>query len=239
MLGQKIRYSKRKKKNLFILLINIKNTFGSIPQDAIIAAMEASGAGTKMVNLMRKIDEGSRTQLLTKRGQSDLIDIRTGVKQGDPMSGTRFNIGMNPIFDVIQDGRRAIHCLGYADDVVVMEDTIEDLERTLQEIVDFTTKIGLTINAAKCRTIHLTGKSRCADTQFFQNGTPIPVLREFEPAKYLGKPFGFHILEDEEEIETIIEKGKNILQSELAPWQKLDALKSFYKSCTRPAFESY
>lgn len=45
--------------------------------------------------------------------------------------------------------------------------------------------------------------------------------------KYLGKPFGFHVLPDTDKLEDFINTGKEILNSSMAPWQKLDALKTF------------
>lgn len=173
------------------------------------------------------MDEGSQTQLLNLQGLSDPIDILIGVKQGDPLSGVKFILGINPIFEVIQNNRRALHCLGYADDIAIVEDSEEDMLANIQRVIDFTRKLGLELNPLKCHAIHIDSNAQCIPTEFLEN-TPVPSLKEFMPSKYLGKPFGFNIFEDIAEIDKLIETGSRILESELAPWQKLDALKSFF-----------
>lgn len=101
---------------------------------------------------MNKINH---TQLLTAHGLSEFINIHIGVKQGCPLNGIEFNKGINPIFYVIQLLRKSIHCLGYADDIVVLEDSKGALEATLQRIVEFMEKLGLQLNAEKCHTVHI------------------------------------------------------------------------------------
>lgn len=225
LLDQKIKHSRRKKRDVFVILIDMKNAFGSIPQEAVIAALEKYGAGSNLTNLIKQMDEGAKTQLLNLQGLSDPLDIKIGVKQGDPLSGYKFILGINPIFDIIQNNRRALHCLGYVDDIDIIEDSEEDMMATIQQVVEFTRKLGLELNPLKCKAIHINSKAKCVPTEFVIENTPVPSLNEFEPSKYLGKPFGFNIFENTNEIEKLIETGSRILESELAPWQKIDALK--------------
>lgn len=228
ILDAKMNRNRRKKRDIVILLIDIKNAFGSIPHAAVRAALEEAGADDPFLELIDNMNTGNTTQLLTANGLSEPIPVKIGVKQGCPKSGNEFNVAINPAFKIIQDGRSSIHGLGYADDKIIIEDNKEDLEETIVALVEFYDKIGLTLNPNKCKTIHITGDAKVVNTVFHIKGIPIPTLAEFEPTKYLGKPFGFHLFEDNMEINRFIDVGKKILESELAPWQKLDGVKSFF-----------
>lgn len=74
------------------------------------------------------------TTLLTDLGLSDETAVQIGVKQGCPLSGPVFNLVINPIFLAIQKGRDQLHGLGYADDTAVIENTISELQETLNRI---------------------------------------------------------------------------------------------------------
>lgn len=158
--------------------------------DAIIAALQAAGAENEFIELLENLSKGNKTRLLTSQGLSDEIPIEQGVKQGCPLSGPIFNLGINPIFWIIQALRKNIHCLGYADYIVVIEDSIEALQEAIKSIVDFAAKLGLQFNVRKCRMIHINPtRNTCQPNQFYIEETPIPKMMEFEPDKYLGKPF--------------------------------------------------
>lgn len=128
--------------------------------------------------------------------------------------------------------RNIIGCylLGYADDTASVEDSPEDLQVVLDNITEFAEKIVLQLNPNKCKTIHITPNSRprCRPTTFQVKSIPIEYLKDHEVMKYLGKPLGFNVLENQDEITAFIATAVSIMKSNLAPWQRLDAMKSFF-----------
>ena len=89
--------------------------------------------------------------------------------------------------------------------------------------------MGLQLNARKCKSIHMVRKQPrgSRNTQFHIEAQDIEHLSEYDSTKLLGRPVGFHILQDRERIEKVTEMGLKILNIKLAPWQRLDALGSF------------
>ncbi|XP_064462298.1 uncharacterized protein LOC135372756 [Ornithodoros turicata] len=77
--------------------------------------------------------------------------------------------------------------------------------------------------------MHMSGKQPVGlrATQFFIADTPIRPIAEFEAFTYLGRPVGFNPLSEKSTVEDAVELGQKILGSALAPWQRLDALKTF------------
>ena len=229
ILKERIQNCRRNKKELCIMLIDIKNAFGSVPHSAIFEALKTSGAGDHFTELITNMYDDNSTQLLTSEGLSDPIDVKVGVKQGCPLSGPMFNLAINPIFQIIQALRDEYHVLGYADDLVIFEDNPEQLQFAIDKLAQFTRKIGLDINPRKCHSIHIDPiRAACKNTIFEIDGTSVPALEKFEITEYLGKPIGFNIFNDNEKIDEFIDYGTKIMTSHLAPWQRIDALKSFF-----------
>ena len=59
------------------------------------------------------------------------------------------------------------------------------------------------------------------NTHFLLNNEYIPPVMDGEPRLFLGKPIGSFLPKDNASIENIKQKAVKILNSELAPWQRL------------------
>lgn len=225
VLDQMIAKAKRLKKDIYILLHDLKNAFDSVPHAVIHRAFEAAGVGDMFGAILKYIYAGNITQLLTANGLSDDIEIKLGIKQGCSLSGVVFNLVISLIFIAIQNLREELHGLGYADDTAVFELTLKALQDTLD-------RIGLELNIDKCKSIHIgPSKASCGDGKVFIGGAEVPQLQTFEATEHLGKPFGFRLFPDENKIYKFLETATRVLTSNLAPWQRLDAIK---RSSSRP-----
>lgn len=118
--------------------------------------------------------------------------------------------------------------LTYADDMGVIEDSIEEMVDSIKLLEETATMIGLTINPKKCYSLHISNDHQSIiPSEFKINNTEINILHDLNATKYLGKPFGFHVIPDSDKLGDFIDTGITILNSCMAPWQKLDALKTF------------
>ncbi|GIY12443.1 retrovirus-related Pol polyprotein from type-1 retrotransposable element R2 [Caerostris extrusa] len=88
---------------------------------------------------------------------------------------------------------------------------------------------------AESMTLHISGVTP-VDTRnsvFSINGEDISSLPESDFHKYLGKPIGFNPCPNYQSLSELAEIGMKLSTSSLAPWQRIDALKSFLY----PAFQ--
>lgn len=181
MLEYRIRVAKKLKKEICILLVDIKNAFGSIPHKAIIDALRAIGAGELICDIVNDIYTNAKTCLLTSEGISEAIDVLCGVKQGCALSSILFIITIDPILRAIQRGRDGLHNLSYANDEAVIEDNEEDLNTSIEILVNTASKIGLSLNPKKCFTLHIRSDHQsCLATQFSINGEPVAILMNYD-----------------------------------------------------------
>lgn len=229
VLETRIQEARRLKKELFVMLLDLKDAFGSLAHPAIFAALEAAGIGDIFGPLFLDMYSGMTTRIMTAEGLSDEIPVERGVKQGCPLSGLIFNITINPVYAEIQDGRWCLFGLGYADDTAVLDKTIEALQATIDRVKAFMDRLGLQLNPAKCVSLHIMPKgNKCGPAKFKIGNVEVPSLATHEETLYLGKPVGYRLLENEAKMDDFIATGVKILNSSLAPWQKLDAMKCFF-----------
>lgn len=156
------------------------------------------------------------------------------MKQGCPLSGLLFNLVINPILEQVQT-RSADHQISaFCDDLSPMASDPISLQQHLDKIVDFANRLSLTMNPAKSFSLHLVGGivngHRVQPTKFFLNGIAIQPLAEFESTRFLGKPVGFHVFSDTAVLREKISVGLKLMSSKLAPWQRIDAMKTFFFS---------
>ena len=111
-----------------------------------------------------------------------------GVRQGDVLSPTLFNIFVNDIPDALKDCAPAhydnniIQCLLYADDLIMFSETIEGLQKALDNVSGYCRKWKMDINIEKTKIMCLNQKDK-VQPQFKYNQINIKFANEY---KYLG-----------------------------------------------------
>ena len=126
--------------------------------------------------------------------------------------------------------RIPISILAYADDLVLVSRSVKGLQMLLDKAGPATTILGLIFKPSKCATLTLNckGGTKVINIDyFFQN--KILSLKKEEPYRYLGVPIGIEVEQHEaNEIcdQLIIDLDKTE-KSLLAPWQKLDCIRTF------------
>lgn len=157
-------------------------------------------------------------------GLSEDIPVQSGVRQGCPL----FALAISPILTKIQKDEKEHGILAFADDIVLMSESEEELQAKMEVVKEGLDSIALKLNAKKCKTMHLSGDNPCGvrPTTFFLGGEQIPKMAEGEPVRFLGKMVSFPQMEEVKKIEDVIKLVK-IFESKLAPWQKLEALRDF------------
>jgi hypothetical protein len=100
--------------------------------------------------------------IFTKRTVSRNISIKRGVKQGCPLSAFLFNIAIDPIFSYLESVMKetlggyhsevlgTTYAQAYADDIVLVDETLEGLQKQIDAYERFLTFAGIKLNPDKC-----------------------------------------------------------------------------------------
>lgn len=225
-----VRAAKKKKHDILLASLDLSNAFGSVPHWAIFGALAGKGAGGEFIECIKDIYDESNTIYVTGEGESSSRSVESGVRQGCPLSGLLFNISIDFILRNIQRGDATHELLAYADDVILISKSISDLQAKLDSITELADKINLKFNASKCYTMHYScvPPAGARSTVFYIKDNPVPGLGDGDHGVFLGKPIGTFNFSDTSKIEDLKIFADKILTSKLAPWQRLDAIKTFF-----------
>ena len=122
-------------------------------------------------------------------GLTKTFNSHIGVRQGDNLSPTLFNIFVNDIPDIF-DGQcdsvhltgRYINCLLYADDLVLLSETSNGLQRAMSKLQDYCDKWGLTVNALKTKALVINPRGK-GSPNLYLDGNTVEVV---DKVTYLG-----------------------------------------------------
>ena len=132
---------------------------------------------------------------------TQFFPCKKGVRQGDPLSPTLFNIFLNDLFKELQTGEcdpvtlakinqagqedetEHLNALAYADDIVLLSTSKKGLQRALDITGAYCKKWRLTINHSKTKSMVFSRGNQKIKTTFTVDGNELENVKEF---KYLG-----------------------------------------------------
>lgn len=183
-------------KEAILTFIDFRKAFDSIDRVKMFLILEAYGIPPDVVKAIKVTYEETSAIVITPEGETNAFTINTGVLQGDPLAPFLFIICLDYAlrFSITEsDGltlnrRRSrrhpaevIADLDYADDIALLEDSIESAQELLNKVEKACQHIGLFLNVPKTKYMHLNPSS---DKQLFSSdGSPIELVKDF---KYLG-----------------------------------------------------
>ncbi|XP_039287839.1 uncharacterized protein LOC120352189 [Nilaparvata lugens] len=179
-------------------------------------ALEESGVEVENIEVLKSLYEDNEMYIkLERRGRS--IRLRKGLKQGCPLSPIIFNCCLDYAFRRLSWESEGLCINGYqltnlrfADDVMLVAKSAEEIKEMFDELIEASKKIGLCLNAGKTRVLTNSDTERIDVT-----GGRIEYVNEYE---YLGQLLSFEN-----------RTGKDVSLRINKGWKKYWALKKIFK----------
>ena len=139
------------------LYIDFQAAYDSINRGKLYSAMLELGVPKKLVNLTRMTLQGTKSKVKTQGMVSEEFNIQQGLKQGDSLSGTLFNLALGAVMRKIPTNpggtifNRTSQNLAFADDICMLGINTRYLSENVKVLEEEAAKIGLLVNRAKTK----------------------------------------------------------------------------------------
>jgi hypothetical protein len=191
-----IEKSKREKKPMYLAFVDFKKAFDTVWHDGMLFKLLECGVSNKFYTVIKSMY--SNTQLAIQdscgRNISPYFQSTVGVRQGDNLSPTLFNLFINDIpqiFDKtsmpVHFGDMSINCMLYADDLIILSETLEGLQHSMNRLAKYCSQWCLTVNVTKTKFM-ATQHIDCNPCHLTYKEEPVEKVATF---KYLGIEFSY------------------------------------------------
>ena len=117
------------------------------------------GLNGKFLNIIKSIYSTTTNSIIYNNELSEIFQSNKGVKQGDTLSTTLFNLYINDLPEIfnfegnnpITIGDTQISCLIYADNLIIMSTSPLSLQKCITKLEQYCTKWKLEVNLKKTK----------------------------------------------------------------------------------------
>ena len=190
-----MQFSKNKK--LYVCFVDFQKAFDSINREALFRILEQNGITGNFLLTIKSIYQSVSAAVRHEDELSDYFDCPTGLKQGCLLSPKLFSIFMTEISYALNNecdngiqflpNCKIIFHLLFADDIILVSDSVEGLQHQINILQVQTQRLGLQINKKKTQIVVFRKGGRLArKEQWFYGNTELKVVNTY---KYLGLDF--------------------------------------------------
>jgi hypothetical protein len=176
-------------KDTHLLFIDFHKAFDSVSRNKLWEHMQKYEIPDKLIRLSKLCIAQSRGKIKIENDYSESFRINSGVRQGDGLSPTLFNIALEEALEKIEDlnlginiGKK-INLLAYADDIVITAENEIDLKTTYRTLKTEAGKVGLLINSTKSKHMLISRNNKNSNNNLIIDDISIETVKEF---CYLG-----------------------------------------------------
>ena len=180
---------------LYTCFVDFTKAFDSIWRKALIEKLTILGISGKFLDIIKSIYSSTTNGIIYNDNTSEIFKSNMGIKQGDTLSTTLFNLYINDLAEQfnfaennpISIGNTKISCLLYADDLILMSTSHESLQKCINKLEQYCTTWKLDINLSKTKIMIFNKQGALIKKyKFYYKDNIIENVREY---KYLGFVF--------------------------------------------------
>ena len=134
----------------------MKKAYDTVWRDGLWKRLWEEGVRGKMWRVVKGMYETVQSQVLVGEEGTEWFEVETGVRQGCVMSPILFSFFINGLAREIKEkgkgikvGERKVCLLMYADDIVLLAETAEDLQNMLDVVTEYARKWRFKLNTKK------------------------------------------------------------------------------------------
>ncbi|KAL4103343.1 hypothetical protein QTP88_018720 [Uroleucon formosanum] len=150
--------------DLYMIFVDYKQAYDSVNRQELWKAMLHFGIPKKYVNLVNMCNNKTVLKVRFLQTLSPAFEVNSGLRQGDALSPTLFNLGLEKVIrEAYEDRRMEVigeeTILAYADDIVLLGNTREEISHSLSKLIEVSKNMGLCINEEKTKLMILSRRN--------------------------------------------------------------------------------
>jgi len=215
------------KGRLYCAFVDLKKAFDSVYLNGLWLKLFRMGVNAKMLRIIRDMYNKVKSCVKGCNSFSEFFDCAIGLKQGEVISPILFSLFLEDLELFMSDNCECgltiddmtFILLLFADDMVILGNSIEDLQNSLNKLSEYCTKWGLEVNAGKTKIMVFRKRGRLRlSEKWSYNGSPLEIVDNFN---YLGTVFNYtgNFTYNQE---TLVGKGLKAMNMLMANVKKLN-----------------
>lgn len=185
---QVIQKTKEYNQPLCMAFVDYEKAFDSVETWSVLEALQRCQVDWRYIEVLRCLYDAANMSVVLQNGQTEPVLLRRGVRQGDVISPKLFSAALQDMFGTLNWKRRGININGeyishlrFADDIVILAETLQDLQEMVSSLAESSKHIGLRMNLDKTKIMF----NELVDPRpVAVNGVPLEVVQEYV---YLGQ----------------------------------------------------
>ena len=186
------KYTKIHKKKVYACFIDLSKAFDKVWHTGLYYKLKKIGIGTHFFNIIKCMYSENEVCLKLKDQISDFLKPSVGVKQGDNLSSSFFNIYINDLTSSftyechpVTIGNTKINCLLYADDLILLSESPIGLQNQLNVVHNYCQDWKLEVNYNKSKVIIFENRKDTSSNNYTYHIDSHEIERVYS-YKYLG-----------------------------------------------------
>ena len=185
----------KNKGKAFALFIDFKSAFPSVKHNLLWKKLLELGVSSKFINIIRNLYSKAFLFIKNKEGLSEPIPVVEGVLQGDTLSPLLFSLFLSDLESfLINKGIRGVSVsllkeillLAYADDIVILSDSVAGMKRILKALSEYCKLNQLNVNIKKTKIVVFKKGGYQNNYNFYFESNEIEIVPKYV---YLGITF--------------------------------------------------
>ena len=176
-------------KDLYLCFIDYEKAFDTVRHQELLRMLERLGVDEKDMRIIRNLYYQQKAAVKVGNELTEFVDIKRGVRQGCVLSPELFALYGEIILRAIETmdgfslGGRNINNVRYADDTVLVADSVEKLQDLVNTVNVASEEKGLRINRGKTECMVVSKRNESPDCLVTLQQEPVKKVEQFQ---YLG-----------------------------------------------------
>lgn len=179
-------------KKIYACFVDFQKAYDSVWHKGLFCKLKENNFSGKLLGLIMDIYKKTKCAVKVNGAITEYFTYSKGVRQGCPLSPILFNMYVNDIFKIMNENNGSniflkenepINALMYADDLILLSETKEGLQKQIDKMCVFCTKWKLKVNIKKTKVMVFNRGNRLIKSDFYIKNVAIENVKIM---KYLG-----------------------------------------------------